>query len=145
MHWMTLPGPPDAKPLFWIGESKQALSAFPRDVKEEIGEALWVAQLGAKSPRAKPLKGFGDAGVLEVVDNFDGNAYRAVYTIRFAQAVYVLHVFQKKSHSGVSMPRRDIELIRLRLAKAREEYYQWQENQRSPKDQPPKTLPRSGS
>jgi phage-related protein len=145
MHRMMLPRPQDAKPLFWLTESKHTLSAFPPDVRDEIGQALWVAQLGAKSPRAKPLKGFGDGSVLEVVDNFDGNAYRAVYTIRFAQAIYVLHVFQKKSHRGVSMPRRDIELIRLRLAQACEDYHQWQENLRSPRDQPTKTAPRGCS
>lgn len=86
---------------------------------------MWDAQLGEKSPAAKPLKGFGGAGVLEVVDDFDGDTYRAVYTVRFAGAVYVLHVFQKKSRSGISTLRSDIDLIRRRLAQAEAEYEQW--------------------
>jgi phage-related protein len=85
------------KPLFWIGSSLGDLKDCPDEVQDFVGYALHWAQRGGKSPAAKPLQGFGNAGVLEVVDDFDGNTYRAVYTVRFAQAVYTLHVFQKKS------------------------------------------------
>jgi len=85
------------RPVRWIGGSKEDLSAFPHDVKLRVGGALWDAQVGLVSPAAKPLRGFGDAGVLEVVADSDGNTFRAVYTVRFAGIVYALHAFQKKS------------------------------------------------
>lgn len=84
-----------------------------------MGRALDAAQRGDKAPNAKPLRGFGGAGVLEIVDDHDGDTYRAVYTVRFAEAVYVLHAFQKKSKRGVATPKRDLDLIRWRLAAAR--------------------------
>ena len=117
-------GPPP-KPVRWIGSSKHDLSTFPKDVKGRVGGALWEAQIGGKAPYAKPLKGFGGAGVLEVVDDFDGNTYRAVYTVRFAGIVYVLHAFQKKSRRGAATPKADIDLIRQRLKCAEEDYRQW--------------------
>ena len=113
------------KPVHWIGSSKRDLSDFPRDVRWNIGGALWQAQLGGKAPNAKPLRGFGDAGVLEIVDDFDGDAFRAVYTVRFAHAVYVLHVFQKKSRHGIATPKAELDLIRQRLRQAREDYEEW--------------------
>lgn len=79
----------------WVGSSKGDLSDFPDDVRRRVGGALWEAQIGRKAPYAKPMKGFGDRGVLEIVDDFDGDTFRAVYTVRFANAVYVLHAFQK--------------------------------------------------
>jgi len=88
------------------------------------------AQVGRKAPFAKPLKGFGSAGVLEVVDDFDGDTYRAVYTVIFAEAVYVLHAFEKKSRKGVATPRSEIELIKQRLERARQDYQQWQGRQK---------------
>jgi phage-related protein len=91
-----------------------------------MGGALWEAQCGRKAPYAKPLKGFGGAGVLEVVDDFDGDTYRAVYTVRFAGVVYVLHAFQKKSKRGMVTPRQEIALILQRLQRARGDYEQWQ-------------------
>jgi phage-related protein len=96
---------------------------------------VWEAQLGRKAPYAKPLKGFGGAGVLEVVDDFDGDTYRAVYTVRLAGAVYVLHAFQKKSRRGIATPRQEIRLIEERLQRAREDYEQWQreEQQKRPR------------
>nr|HEV7954061.1 type II toxin-antitoxin system RelE/ParE family toxin [Candidatus Acidoferrales bacterium] len=108
---------PGEKPLFWLGSSKRDLLAFPEPVKGDIGVALSVAQFGAKHPRAKPWKGEG-AGVFEVVEDHFGDTYRAVYTVKFSAAVYVLHAFQKKSPSGIKTARADIELIaqRLRLA-----------------------------
>ena len=119
------------KPVRWIGESKEEVSAFPYDVKLRVGGALWDAQIGLKSPFAKPLKGFGAGGVLEVVVDFDGNAFRTVYTVRFAEAVYVLHAFQKKSKRGITTPKTELDLIRARLARAKEDYEQWQRNRRS--------------
>ena len=96
---------PDIRPVAWIGSSKADLSAFPEEVKDSIGFALYVAQQGGKHRDAKPLRGFGGAGILEIVDDFDGDTYRAVYTIRFAGRVYVLHVFQKKSKAGIKTPK----------------------------------------
>ena len=103
------------KELIWVGSSKQDLSVFPDDVKLVMGFALRVAQQGRKHPRAKPLKGYKGAGVLEIVDDFDGDTYRAVYTVRFGQAVYVLHAFQKKSKRGIATPKPDVDVIKKRL------------------------------
>lgn len=126
VHSPPKAGPdPAPKPVRWIGESKNDLSAFPNDVKLRVGGALWDAQVGLKSPAAKPLKGFGGAGVLEVVADFDGNAFRTVYTVRFAEAVYVLHAFQKKSRRGIATPKAELDLIAARLARAEEDYEQW--------------------
>ena len=113
------------KPVRWVGSSKQDVSEFPTDVRQRVGGALWEAQIGRKALYAKPLKGFGDAGVLEIVDDFDGDTFRAVYTVRFAQAVYVLHAFQKKSKRGVATPKAELDLIEQRLKRAREDYEQW--------------------
>jgi phage-related protein len=109
----------------WIGSSRSDVRAFPEPVRLRIGGALWEAQLGRKAAWAKPLKGFGSAGVLEVVDDFDGNAFRAVYTVRFADVIYVLHAFQKKSTRGIATPRREMALIEQRLKRAKEDYDQW--------------------
>ena len=87
-----------------------------------MGVALNHAQLGGKHPAAKPLKGFGNAGVVEIVDDFDGNTYRAVYTVRFKDVVYVLHAFQKKSKKGIATPKSDIDLIKVRLKFAQQDY-----------------------
>lgn len=113
------------KPVRWVGSSKEDLSGFPEEVRRRVGGALWEAQIGRKAPYAKPLKGFGDAGVLEIVDDLDGDTFRAVYTVRFAKAVYVLHTFQKKSKRGVAMPKAELDLIGQRLKRAREDYEQW--------------------
>lgn len=106
--------------LFWVGTTLDDVRAFPDEVRREVGHALHLAQLGEKSPSAKPLRGFKGAGVLEVVEAFEGNAYRAVYTVRFASGVYALHAFQKKSHRGIATDRRDIELVEKRLREAEE-------------------------
>ncbi len=116
---------PQPKLVRWIGSSRDDLRAFPEGVRMRVGGALWEAQLGRKAGWAKPLKGFGGAGVLEVVDDFDGDTFRAVYTVRFAGVVYVLHAFQKKSKSGVATPRYEIELIEQRLKRAKEDYDRW--------------------
>jgi phage-related protein len=94
---------------------------FPGSVKDDIGNALGIAQFGGIAPTAKPWKGLGP-GVLEIVESHDGNAYRAVYTVRFAKAVYVLHAFQKKSPSGIRTAKRDVDLIEERLKRAQRDY-----------------------
>lgn len=103
------------KSLRWAGSSLDDLLEFPAPVRREIGYALYVAQQGGRHPAAKPLKGFGSAGVVEVVEDHAGDTYRAVYTVRFDDAVYVLHAFQKKSTRGIATPKREIDLIRARL------------------------------
>lgn len=120
----------ERKPLFWMGSSKTDLKVFPDEVQDVMGYALDFAQQGKKHPDAKPLKGFGGAGVLEIVDDHDGNTYRSVYTVKFAEAVYVLHCFQKKSKHGIATPPQDIELIERRLKRAREHYTQWKVSQK---------------
>jgi phage-related protein len=118
-------GDPKPKLVRWIGSSKEDVRDFPEPVRLRVGGALWDAQLGGKATWVKPLQGFGGAGVLEVVDDYDGNTYRAVYTVRFGGVVYVLHAFQKKSKSGIATPRHVIALIEQRLRKAREDYERW--------------------
>ena len=106
------------KHLIWVGSSLKDLRAFPKEVKEVFGYALYLAQSKSKHPDAKPLKGFGSAGVLEIVDTFKGSAYLAVYTVKIGKTIYVLHAFKKKSKRGVSTPDSEIELIRKRLKMA---------------------------
>ena len=118
-------GEDQPKPVRRVGGSKEDLSAFPAEVRQRVGGALWEAQIGGKAPYAKPLKGFGGAGVLEIVDDFDGDTFRAVYTVRFAKAVYVLHAFQKKSKRGLATPKAELNLIDRRLRRAEEDYEQW--------------------
>ena len=113
------------KPLGWIGSAKHDLLEFPDEVVREVGHALYLAQLGKKHSTAKPLRGFGGAGVLEIVENYDGQTYRAVYTVRFADVVYVLHAFQKKSKSGISTPLQEIEKVKARLLRAEQEHEAW--------------------
>ena len=110
------------KSLDFIGSSREELREFPDEVKQDIGYALFEAQKGQKSEAAKPLKGFGGAGVLEIIERFDGDTYRAVYTVKFREVVYVLHCFQKKSKSGIKTPQQEIELIQRRLKAAEEGY-----------------------
>ena len=110
------------KPVLWVARTKEELLAFPREVVHEIGRALTIAQYGGKHPAAKPLKGFGGAGVVEIVEDFDGNAYRAVYTVKFSDVVYVLHAFQKKAKRRIATPKKDIELIKSRLKDAQRHY-----------------------
>jgi phage-related protein len=106
------------KPLRWIGSAKKDLLAMPDEVQQVFGFALYNAQIGLRNPDAKPLKGFGSAGILEIVEDLRGDAYRAVYTVRFAEAVYVLHCFQKKSKRGAETPKPEMDLIRERLKEA---------------------------
>ncbi len=113
---------PTPKPAYWIASSLEDLREFPRSVRREVGRAVRIAQLGGKHESAKPLKGFRGAGVLEVVEDHDGDTYRAVYTVRLAKSVYVLHAFQKKSKKGVQTPKHVIDLIKHRLRTAERDY-----------------------
>ena len=108
-------------PLDWVGSSKKDFMAFPEPVKDQMGNALGLAQFGGKHPSAKPWKGQGP-GVFEVVESHDGNAYRAVYTVRFAEVVYVLHAFQKKSPSGIRTAQADVVLVESRLRTAQQDH-----------------------
>lgn len=110
--------PPKLKPLVWVGSSYKDFCALPNEVVSLMGYALYLAQLGDKHSASKPLKGFGGAGVVEVVSNWEGDTFRAVYTVRFADAVYVLHAFQKKSKSGRKTPKLEMDLIAKRLREA---------------------------
>ena len=114
--------PHHLKRIVWIGSSKKDLASFPDDVKRVIGYALYQAQTGCKARSAKPLSGFGSAGVLEVVRDYQTDTYRAVYTIMFGDFVYVLHAFQKKSNRGVAIPKTDITRIKARLKTAEVDY-----------------------
>jgi phage-related protein len=110
------------KPVEWIGSSRDDLRSFPGDVRAVMGEAIYRAQQGAEHPAAKALKGFRGRGVLEVVDDYRGDTYRAIYTVRFAIVIYVLHAFQKKAKKGIATPRQEIELINARLKRAEGHY-----------------------
>jgi phage-related protein len=121
---------PSIKPVVWIGSTKADLTSFPEDVKDAIGYALYIAQRGGKHADTKPLRGFGGAGILEIVEDHAGETYRAVYTVRLAGRIYVLHVFQKKSKTGIKTPKPEIELIRSRLRRAEEEHARWLQAQK---------------
>ena len=112
------PMPTSEKSLKWIGTSHKDLMALPVDVRRFFGFALSLAQAGDMHDAAKVLKGFGGAGVLEVVEDDVGGTYRAVYTVKFAEAVFVLHCFQKKSKRGIATPREDMDIIHARLKTA---------------------------
>lgn len=119
---MTIKKIKQSKPIYWIGSSRKDLSDFPAETKRVMGHALRQAQESGKDSSAKPLKGYKGAGVLEIVGDYDGDTYRAVYTVCFAGAVYVLHAFQKKSKSGIATPKSDLELIKKRLKAAEEDF-----------------------
>jgi len=118
MRARTVPG---EKPLFWAGSARSDLLKFPEAVKDDMGIALSVAQFGGKHPSAKPWKGEGP-GVFEIVADHRSGTYRAVYTVRFAGALYVLHAFQKKSPRGIQTARSDVELVARRLRLAQDDY-----------------------
>ena len=107
------------KPVVWVGSTYDDWKAFPDDVQDMMGYALHLAQCGEKADSVKPLKGFKGASVLEIVDNFDTDTYRAIYTVKYQGVVYVLHAFQKKSKKGIATPQSDIKLIEQRLKKAK--------------------------
>ena len=109
------------KPVDWVGSSKRDFIEFPEAVKDEMGNALGVAQFGGKHPSSKPWKGEGP-GVFEIVEDFDGDTYRAVYTVKFEKVIYVLHAFQKKSPKGIKTAKGDVDTVERRLKLAREDY-----------------------
>jgi phage-related protein len=111
---------PQVRPVIWVRDSRKRLRDFPDEVQDQVGFALYHAQLGMKHGSAKPMKGHRGAGVLEVVESFDGDTYRCVYTVIFRDAIYVLHAFQKKSKSGIKTPKHELELINQRLREAKE-------------------------
>lgn len=106
------------KPLYWVASSKKDLCAMPEEVQDIFGFAIHLAQIGRMHPQAKPLKSFGSAGIIEVVEHAEHGTYRAAYTVKFSNAVYVLHCFQKKSTKGIATPKPDMDLIRARLKAA---------------------------
>ena len=110
------------KPVCWVGSSLKDLRAFPQRIRSDVGQALYAAQSGETDPAAKALKGFGGSSVMEIVASYAGDTWRAVYTVRFHDAIHVLHAFQKKSKKGIATPARDMDLIRQRLAEAERDY-----------------------
>ena len=110
------------KPVIWVGSSQEDWKNFPDDVQDVMGYALHLAQCGDKAENAKPLKGFKGASVLEITDNYKSDTYRAVYTVKFQESVYILHAFQKKSKKGIATPKSHIQLIEQRLKKAKEHH-----------------------
>ena len=108
----------EIKPLLWVGSSKKDLANMPDDVQDTFGYALFLAQAGTKHEQSKPLKGFGSAGVLEVVESEANSTYRAIYTVKIAGSVYVLHCFQEKSTSGIATPKQEMDLVKDRLKAA---------------------------
>jgi phage-related protein len=113
-----MPQPLSLKPLFWMGSTLEDLRESPEPVKDAVGYALELVQKGDKPASAKPLRGFGGASVLEIVKDFDGDTWRAVYTVTIAERVYVLHFFQKKSKKGIATPKKEIDLVKRRLREA---------------------------
>ena len=110
---------PDLREVIWVGDSKRRLREFPQPVQKDMGDALFIAQVGGKSPSAKPYRGIG-SGVLEIVEDHDTNTYRAVYTVKLGERIYVLHCFQKKSKRGIKTPQQEINLIKRRFKMAQE-------------------------
>jgi phage-related protein len=111
---------PAPKPLIWVGSSRKDFSSFPPEARSDMGYALYLAQCGGKHRNAKPLSGFVGAGIVEIVGDYRGDAYRTVYAVRFASSIYVLHAFQKKSKKGIATPKGDLQLIERRLRDAQE-------------------------
>ncbi len=118
----------DRKPLIFVGSTLSDLQDFPVEVQRGFGYALHVAQLGGKHPDSKPLKGFTGAGVLEAVEDHDGETFRVVYTVRLGDRVYALHAFQKKSKQGIATPKKELDLIRRRLQDAEQIHKEWIES-----------------
>lgn len=118
------------KPVKWVGSSRKDMRVMPEEVQDAFGFALYLAQAGDKHVDAKPLKGFTGAGVLEIIENFSSDTYRTVYTVRFSDAIYVLHVFQKKSKKGMATPKEEIEMVKSRL-RIVEEFQQQKRSERN--------------
>jgi phage-related protein len=120
---MKLPNMPQ-KECFFLGSARRDIQVMPEDVRQHFGHAIHRVQCGDEPPDAKALTGFGGRSVLEIVKDYDSNTYRAVYTVRFAEALYVLHVFQKKSKKAAETPKHDIDLVKQRMRDAEEHYRQ---------------------
>ena len=103
----------------WVGDSREQLQKFPSQVRKDIGHALYLVQTGQTPPSSKPMRGL-ESGVFEIVDDYDTNAYRAVYTVKIGRSLYVLHAFQKKSKRGIATPKKEIDQIKRRLRRAKE-------------------------
>ena len=112
----------EPKPVRWVGSSRRDLKGFPAPVRRHIGQAIYAAQCGEEYPSVKALKGFGGRSVLEIVAPSGTDTYRAIYTVRFENALYVLHAFQKKSKKGIATPKKEIDVIQQRLAAAQQDY-----------------------
>jgi len=112
----------ECKPLYWVASSKKDMMTFPEDVVDVIGFSLQLVQQGETPGNMTPLKGFKGTGVCEILDDYDTDTYRAVYTVRFPKAVYVLHAFKKKSKQGIKTPQKEMETIKLRFKCAEEDY-----------------------
>jgi phage-related protein len=118
------------KPITWVGSSKKDLLELDREVQRMIGHSLNLVQQGLKDDDSKPLKGFGGGSVLEIVKNDSDRTYRAVYTVRFKEAIYVLHVFQKKSKNGIKTSKQDMDLVERRLKDAQRIHNEIEEKQK---------------
>jgi phage-related protein len=114
--------PHHLKRVIWIGSSRKDLKSFPDEVRDFVGHVLYQAQMGAKDRAAKPLLGFGGTGVIEIIKDYHTDTYRAVYTLKFDDIIYVLHAFQKKSKHGIVTPKSDMALIKARLKLAEKDY-----------------------
>ena len=121
-YGILLMTPEAIKPLNFVASSREDLREFPEEVREDMGYALFEAQKGGRPVSARPLKGFGGAGVLEIIENCSGGTYRAVYTVKYRDVVYVLHCFQKKSRHGIKTPKQEMDLIYDRLKMAEADY-----------------------
>ena len=110
------------KSVVWLGSTRKSVQNFPLPVRQNVGFGIYQAQLGGKYINAKPLKGFGGASVLEIVENYDGDIYRAVYTVKFEEIIYIIRAFQKKSKKGIQTPKQDLNLIKKRLKEAELDY-----------------------
>ena len=113
------PEPITIRTVRWVGDSRERLQEFPDQVRKDIGHALYLVQTGQTPPSAKPMRGI-ESGVFEIVDDYDTDTYRAVYTVKVGRSLYILHAFMKKSKRGIRTPKREIDLIRRRLRRARE-------------------------
>jgi len=115
----------ELKHVIWIGSTKKDLKSFAKKVRETFGEALMYAQCGEKHHKTKVFKHQGGSGVLEVVEETSGGTFRMVYTVKFTEAIIVLHVFQKKSKTGIETSQQDKDLIKSRLKLAKLVYEEW--------------------
>jgi phage-related protein len=126
----------EPRPVFWVASSRKDVRKFPKRVRQTVGQALFDAQTGGRHPDTKVLKGFGGAGVLEVVEDDKGSTYRAVYTVKFAGVVYVLHAFQKKSKKSDKTPPEEIAKVKARLKEAEKHHAAWIQEQEGEEEQP---------